>query len=74
MTTRPKESTMNHPTQEQMFYQAQRQIADTNILFLGFVKEGTMTKEVLRRLIARRPGLWSRFAHWLDGDRLPEGN
>jgi hypothetical protein len=65
---------MNQPTQEQMFYQEQRKIADGDLQFLEFVKDGTMNKVVLRRLIQRRPELWSRYANWLDGDRLPEGD
>lgn len=57
-----------HATQEQMFYAASRQIADTNLQFLELVKDG-MTREELAKNIARRPHLWTRFEGWLD--RLP---
>lgn len=53
------------PTQEQMFYQAHRQIADANETFLELVKDG-MTREELQRNIERRPALWSRYANWLE--------
>jgi hypothetical protein len=55
-------------TQEQMFYAASRQIAETNLQFLELVEEG-MTREELARNIERRPHLWSRFESWLD--KLP---
>jgi len=65
---------MNTMTQLQMFYAEQRKIAEGNRQFLEFVKDGTMDKVTLRRLIAKRPALWGRFANWLDSDHLPEGN
>jgi len=53
------------PTQEQMFYQEQRKLADSNTTFLDLVNDG-MTREELARNIERRPSLWSRFSTWLD--------
>lgn len=55
-------------TQLQLFYAAQRKIADANSTFLELVKEG-MTREELARNIERRPALWQRFENWLD--KLP---
>lgn len=52
-------------TQVQMFYQAQRNIAETNETFLELVKDG-MTREELARNIERRPKLWSRFSAFLE--------
>ena len=60
---------MTQPTQEQMFYQAQRRAADTNDGFLYLVSHG-LTRSYLERNIARRPSLCARFANWLA--RLPE--
>jgi hypothetical protein len=51
-------------TQEQMFYQAQRRVADANEIFLELVTTG-LTCEELQRNIERRPALWSRYANWL---------
>lgn len=51
-------------TQLQMFYAANRQVAETNNAFLELVKEG-MTREELARNIERRPALWQRFDNWL---------
>jgi len=56
-------------TQAQMFYDAGRQIAETNILFLELVQDG-LTRRELARNIERRPSLWGRFENWLD--KLPE--
>lgn len=56
------------PTQVQLFYAAQRQVAGVNALFLELVHDG-LTREELARNIERRPGLWGRFEHWLD--KLP---
>lgn len=56
------------PTQEQLFYQAHRQIADANETFLEMVKEG-LTREELQRNIERRPSLWARYENWLS--KLP---
>lgn len=55
-------------TQEHMFYRAQRQIADANLLFLELVEDG-LTREELQTNINRRPSLWSRYVNWLD--KLP---
>lgn len=57
-------------TQEQMFYQAQRRVADANETFLELVTAG-LTREELQRNIERRPALWSRYANWLTV--LPSG-
>lgn len=51
-------------TQLQMYYAANRQVAETNNAFLELVKEG-MTREELARNIERRPALWQRFENWL---------
>jgi hypothetical protein len=60
--------TKAQPTQLQMFWQAHHQIAECNLLFLQFVKDG-LTKEHLQRLIDHRPSLWSRYSNWLS--KLP---
>jgi hypothetical protein len=52
-------------TQKQMYYEAERRSAEVNETFLGFVRDG-LTCEELQRNIERRPGLWARFANWLD--------
>ena len=52
----------------QMFYDEQRKIGETNLMFLFLVEEG-MTREELERLITKRPALWGRFSNWLE--RLP---
>lgn len=54
--------------QKQMFYQAQKNAAEINQLFLELVEDG-LTLEELQRNIDRRPALWSRFTNWLD--KLP---
>jgi len=59
------------PTQVQMFYQAQRRIAEINEQFMEFVRGG-MTREELARNIERRPSLWSRFSGFLT--TLPSGD
>lgn len=56
------------PTQEQMYYDAERRSAELNLQFLEFVKDG-LTREELARNIERRPSLWGRFESWLD--KLP---
>lgn len=56
------------PTQEQMFYQAHRQISDANETFLELVADG-LTREELQRNIERRPSLWARYSNWLE--KLP---
>lgn len=57
-----------HPTQMQMYYQAERQAAGINHTFLEMVADG-MTREELQTNINRRPALWARFSNWLD--KLP---
>ena len=52
-------------TQQQMFYQEQRKIAEANETFLELFNDG-MTREELARNIERRPSLWGRYANWLD--------
>lgn len=59
---------MSNPTQQQMFYQAQKQLGETNELFLELVQHG-LTREELALNIKRRPALWSRWENWLD--KLP---
>lgn len=58
------------PTQLQLFYQAERNIAGGNETFLELVKDG-LTRGELARNIERRPELWGRFAGFLKA--LPEG-
>lgn len=58
-----KKATM--PTQQQFFYQAQRNIGGTNELLMELVREG-MTREELARNIERRPSLWERYGGFLD--------
>lgn len=53
------------PTQEQMFYQAGRDVAAVNDDFMFLVQNG-LTREDLARNIERRPSLWSRFSGFLD--------
>lgn len=55
-------------SQERLFYQEQRNIAEGNQQFLNLVHDG-LTREDLDRCIERRPQLWSRFAKYRD--RLP---
>ncbi len=55
---------MKEMTQKQHFSLALRKAADTNNLFLDFVKDG-MTREELQSNIDRRPVLWERFSNWL---------
>ena len=57
------------PTQIQMFYKAQKAIAEADQLFLDMVKDG-MTKQELQTNINRRPAVWRRYSNWLD--KLPE--
>lgn len=52
-------------SQLQLFYEAQRRIADGNEQFLDLVREG-LTKAELQRNIERRPELWERFSNWLE--------
>lgn len=53
------------PTQVQLFYQEQRNIAEGNALFLELV-DGGLTREELDRCIERRPQFWSRFASYRE--------
>lgn len=55
-------------TQEQLYWEAQRKIADSNETFLFLVKEG-MTANELKQNIQRNPRLWKRFENWVD--KLP---
>lgn len=57
-------------TQEQMFYQAHRRIADVNMAFMELVKAGDITRSELQRLIAKRPEVYTRFSAFLA--TLPE--
>lgn len=56
------------PSQEQMYYAAERSSAEVNLQFLEFVKDG-LTREELQTNIDRRPSLWGRFSTWLE--KLP---
>jgi hypothetical protein len=58
------------PTQEQMYYAAERKAGELNLQFLDFVKDG-LTREELQTNIDRRPSLWGRFSNWLE--KLPSG-
>jgi hypothetical protein len=62
----------SQPTQAQMYYQAQRKQADGDNLFMEMVKDGSMTKGSLRKLIERRPETWGRYSNWLDSPHLKE--
>ena len=57
-------------SQEQMFYQAHRRIADGNMAFMELVKAGDITRSELQRLIAKRPEVYTRFSAFLA--TLPE--
>ena len=65
---------MHKPTQREMYYRAERQAADRDILFMELVNHPTnpLTREDLARNIERRPALWSRYAGFLD--KLPSRN
>lgn len=52
-------------TQLQHFYAAHRNLAEVNAEFLWLVDHG-LTREDLQRCIERRPGLWERYAGFLD--------
>ena len=52
-------------TQTQMFYDAQARLDRQNETFLFLVKEG-LTAEELRKLIAKRPEVYSQFSNWLE--------
>ena len=53
-------------SQVQMFYQAHRRIADGNLAFMELVEAGDITRSELHKLIAKRPGVYSRFSAFLD--------
>lgn len=56
------------PSQHQMFYAAQRDVATVNSDFMWLVKNG-LTREDLASCIQKRPSLWQRFEGFLD--KLP---
>jgi len=58
-------------SQMQMFWEADRHVADANEAFFWLVEHG-LTREDLARNIERRPLLWERFSNWLD--KLPSAN
>ena len=60
----------NVPTQEQMFYQAQRNIADGNNLMMRMIRNGEITNAALAALIKKRPATYSRFEGFLG--KLPD--
>ncbi len=55
-------------TQFQQYELARRRLADANVAFLELVNHPTnpLTREDLERCIERRPGLWGRYAGFLD--------
>lgn len=55
-------------TQLQIFYEESHNLAEVQIQFLEFVKDG-LTRQELQRNIDRRPELWGRFSNWLE--KLP---
>lgn len=59
------------PSQEQMFYAAEKRSADLNSAFLELVGHPTnpITRSDLATLIKRRPERYARFAGFLD--KLP---
>lgn len=59
------------PTQVQMYYAAERNAAEMNLLFLEFVKDG-LTREELQTNINRRPRVWARYSAWLA--KLPSNS
>lgn len=65
------------PSQVQLFYKEQRNIAEANQVFLDLV-HGGLTREELERCIQRRPKLWSRFSGYLgllpSARSLPDTN
>lgn len=58
------------PTQEQMFYEAGRNIADGNNLMMHMIRNGEITKADLAALIKKRPATYSRFEGFLG--KLPD--
>ena len=59
-------------TQQQMFWEAHRRIADANDAFMELVncKENPITRQDLESLIRRNPARYGRFSGVLD--KLPE--
>lgn len=58
-------------TQEQMFYESHKKLADVNNEFMWLVQNG-ITREDLQTNIEKRPALWSRFASFVN--TLPSRN
>ena len=58
-------------TQQQMFWEAHRRIADANDAFMDLIncRENPMTRRDLESLIRRNPARYSRFSCFLD--KLP---
>ena len=56
-------------TQEQMFYESHRKVADANELAMEMFTDGSTSRQQLEKLIAKFPQRWIRFANWLD--KLP---
>lgn len=54
-------------TQAQMYYQAQKQAAECDQVFIDMMKgPNPITKAELQRNIEKRPALWKRYESWLD--------
>lgn len=51
-------------TQEQIYWEERRKIADLDHAFMAMVKDG-LTANELKALIAKRPHVYSRFSHWI---------
>ncbi len=58
-------------SQDQMFYESHRKLADVNNEFMWLIQNG-ITREDLEANIKRRPSLWDRFSGFLD--KLPSRN
>jgi len=48
-------------TQEQMFYEAGRKVADGNDAMMDLIRAGDITNGELQALIAKRPSVYGRF-------------
>ena len=58
-------------TQQQLFEQERKKIADINTLFMELrTSEDPITDEELRQLIKKRPSLWGRFKNFLPENRV----
>ena len=59
-------------TQQQIFWEAHRRVADANDAFMDLIncKENPMTRRDLESLIRRNPARYSLFSGFLD--KLPE--